>query len=893
METSSLLEAFELASLAGKRILLRSNTPLTGFAEQYFFRVAKLLGENPTAAQQLAEGWDVVNKYGDQPSYAWRAKGALERMRGNWEASARAFIQSGVLADGPVDQVSFQTGAIDSLARAGKTGRAVKLGRSIAETLESLGEKGLAGRAWLNTGNAYNFADKHRDAQGCFRRAAACLDGTTFKLESASALLGASTSALYIDLPSKSMALTIAARDELNAIGATAYGDHAQVNVGQCYLMMGQADESVRIFSELRSKVGTDTLEYARLGQFLGDAWLVLQIYDAAGDAFQSALDSKGIRQSPLNRANCLVGLGDVRMHQSKAEDAKALYSQASRLYRKHENFALNNLAEIGIARSYLALGRTKSATKILRRTIQDLRSRRMCHFLVGSMLDLADITKSNGALLKEAHTIIRKFGFTSEAWRIHAIRANAQSVPSEAIKDYRKMVNAILTYRARLSSITARISLIEPCLVNIRKYLDLLIDKNTSASILEATRVISNLRSVTLLDEFLLASSQTLSESAQSILNRIRQEVTSEGGDQLPGGPLRLLGKGVWNKPTLVREYLEQVGMDRLGPQSAKTGEASYSAVNTFVFLSSQSAWITGAKSLKTSLSKAELVKRLRWIHFELMAPLSGFASDDLRLNRELDRLRTDLGVDFLETSDGLLHVSLEDVAYQIPWSLLSSHESVLHLRPSAGISPSSCVLGSDAKIGIWYFSRKDLPHIDSEVAQLRKLFPQAKVYSTVEEILKSADKESFDLIHVAAHGRYDHENPMFSSIQLADGHLLACDIARSSFRTRIATLASCDSASMGQPTGWEPQGLARAFLARRSEVVIASLWPLNDQAAEFVFATFYRKLKEGLSVSASLSEARIDLKTRFPHPAYWGSMVMFGGYSSQGSFSNKSTML
>ena len=893
METTSLLEAFELADLSGRRALLQSEPPPEGFSEQFFHRVAKLLGENPVAAQRLAEGWVVVHKFGDDPSFALRAKGALERMQGNWLSSARAFILSGTLASKPTDQVSFQTGAIDSLARAGKTDRAVKLGKSIASTLESLGEKGLAGRAWLNTGNAYNCADRHKNAQMCFNRAVACLEGTSFKLESASARLGASTSALYIDLPSRSMAMTIEARDEMNAIGALAYGNHAQVNVGQCYLMMGKADESVRIFSELRSLVGEDTLEYARLGQFLGDAWLVLQVYEAADDAFRSALISAGIRQSPLNRGNCLVGLGDVRLHQGKAEEAKALYAQASRLYTKYGNHALNNLARIGIARANLALGRIKTAIALLRETVRDLRGRRMFHFQVSAMLDLASITNENEPLLKEAQMIIRKFGFMSEAWRIHAIRAEAEGSTIAATKEYRKMVNAILTYRARLSSITARTTLIEPCMVSIRKYLDLLINRGTAASIREAIQVISNLRSITLLDEILMTETATLSESAQLTLSRIRQEVTAEGGNQLPGGPLRLVGKGAWSRPTLVREYLEQVGMDRLNPELLDNGQPSDRVVNTFVFLPNQSAWISGSKCHKTLLTKTELIKRLRWIHFELMAPLAGFDSDEDRLHREMSRLRDDLGVEHLETRDNLVHVSPEDVAYQIPWSLLSPHEAVLHLRPSTGSMPNQCTLGPDPKIGIWYFSRKDLPHIDNEVEQLRTLFPQAKVYSTVKEILESAEQESFDLIHVAAHGRYDHENPMFSSIQMADGHLLACDIARSAFKTRIATLASCDSASMGHPTGWEPQGLARAFLARNSEVVIASLWPLNDQAAEFVFAAFYRNLKEGFSVSTSLSEARAELRARFTHPAYWGSLVMFGGYSSPDSTGNKSTML
>jgi hypothetical protein len=108
METPSLLTAFEQADLAGKRDLLRSNKPVDGFAEQFFLRVAQLLGENPVAARELAEGWGVVDKFGDDSSYAWRSKGALERIKGNWESSAKAFIRSGNLAKGEVERISFQ-----------------------------------------------------------------------------------------------------------------------------------------------------------------------------------------------------------------------------------------------------------------------------------------------------------------------------------------------------------------------------------------------------------------------------------------------------------------------------------------------------------------------------------------------------------------------------------------------------------------------------------------------------------------------------------------------------------------------------------------------------------------------------------------------------------------
>ncbi len=881
METLSLLENFERADLTSKRVLLKTHKPLPGFSEQYFLRVAKLLGENPRAARNLAEGWEIVGKFGDDPSFAWRAKGALERILGNWESSAKAFVQSGALAKGSIEKISFKTGAIDSLARAGKMESAIRLGKSIAVKLEALGELGLAGRAWLNTGNAYLWSDRHHDARQCFARAFECLKNSPFKLEAASALLGSSSAALYTDFPSKTFALAAQARDTMADLGATVYSRHAQANVGQCHLMMGEADESIRIFSELRTLTEPDSLEFARLGQFLGDAWLVLQVYESAGNAFQSAIDSRGIHQSPLNLGNCIVGLGDVKLFQGHAAEAKGLYLRASRIYRKFGDLALDNLALIGVARSEIALGRMKQAEKVLKEAIVDLRKRRMSHFLVGALLDLASITKENEEILAEASRIIHRFGFVNEAWRIHAIRANKAESFQMALSEYRKMVKSILSYRARLSSVTARTSLIQPCLVSIRCYLSILIEKNSTSSIKEAIQVISDLRSITLLDEFLLGNSSSFNEKAQSILNRIRQEVSAEGGDQLPGGPLRQLEKGARSKPSLVREYLEQIGVSQLRQGVPERAEMSQIPVNSFVFLTKGSAWLSSRKGRQLRMTRDDLIKRLRWIHFELMAPLSGFESDGKRLNQELERLRTDLGIEYLESHRNVLHVCLEDVAYQIPWALLTPQETVLHLRSSAGTSPDQSVLGSNPKVGIWYFSRKDLPHIESEVEQIRSLFPDAKIFSTVEEILRSSEDQTFDLIHVAAHGKYDHENPMFSSIQLQDGHLLACDIARSAFRTRFATLASCDSASMGQPSGWEPQGLARAFLARRSEVVIGSLWPLNDQVAEYGFGSFYRRLKGGNSVSSSLCEARADLKSKFVDPAYWGSLIMFGGYS------------
>lgn len=883
MESDSLLNTLENTDRSQQKKLLKSSTIPSGFSEKYFLRIAQLLGQNPVLAKKLAQVWHLVDEFGDNRAFAWRAKAVLERMQGQWDKSARSFIRAGQLANSEVDRWNFQVGAIDSFARAGKTTEAVRLGRTIGTALAKLDQQALAGRAWLNTGNAYLWADEHKSARQSFERAVGHLEGSNFEIEYASAQLGLSTSALYVDLPSRALSFAERAVDEMTRLGATSYADHAEVNRGQCYLLMGEADRAVREFAALQEKSEPDSLEYARLGQFLGDAWLALQVHVAAQDAFQSALQAKGIGQSPLNKANCLVGLGEVFLGQGKVAEALKQFRKAEKEYGRFGNDALVSLARIGIAKAESRLGHHNRAKSLLQVVVQDLRSRKMHQFLVDSLLDLAELSKPIEAipLLRESEFLIRKFGYIDDAWRLHSQRAALESTEKGKTKQYRKMVDAILVHRSRLSSVTGRTSLLEPCLHSIREYLGILVASKSKSAQEEAFRVVSALRSVTILDEYLASQQNQIPESVKAVLEEIRTEIASEG-NQLPGGPLRRSSQVLRTQPRVLRAYLESIGIQKVQPSLPQVASAKQenNIVQTFVFLNDGAAWIRSDSSSQINLTKSLLTERLRWIHFELLAPLSGFDSDVERLNQEISDLKSELQI----YEDGELQdwsLCVEDVAYQIPWPLLTEREPVLYLRPIAGASPRTHFLPPEPRVAIWYHPRTDLPHIKKEVDQILHLFPKAQVYQTAADILNNSENMDFDLIHVAAHGRYDQENPMFSSIELGDGHLLACDIARAGFTAKIATLASCESATLGQPAGWEPQGLARAFLARKCETVIGSLWPLNDCVAEFAFGHLYDSLRKGASVAEAMKNVRQKIRQEFEHPAYWGSLVMFGGYS------------
>src|SRR5438128_1803661 len=73
-------------------------------------------------------------------------------------------------------------------------------------------------------------------------------------------------------------------------------------------------------------------------------------------------------------------------------------------------------------------------------------------------------------------------------------------------------------------------------------------------------------------------------------------------------------------------------------------------------------------------------------------------------------------------------------------------------------------------------------LPGAAGEVASLRRRYPGARSFTPrtarVEAVLSALDGAS--LAHIAAHGRFRTDNPLFSSLALADGPLVVYDIQR-----------------------------------------------------------------------------------------------------------------
>jgi CHAT domain-containing protein len=164
------------------------------------------------------------------------------------------------------------------------------------------------------------------------------------------------------------------------------------------------------------------------------------------------------------------------------------------------------------------------------------------------------------------------------------------------------------------------------------------------------------------------------------------------------------------------------------------------------------------------------------------------------------------------------------------------------------------------------------DLPSHSNEVASLSVSYPTARVIengsATASAVLEAIDGSS--LAHLAAHGRFRADSPMFSSIRLADGPLTVYDFQQLRRAPYRIVLPCCDSGAL-QPIGAdELLGLTTALLPMGTAGIVATIVPVNDSATAPLMCALHAALRTGATLAESLATARknaegepIDLAT------------------------------
>lgn len=186
-------------------------------------------------------------------------------------------------------------------------------------------------------------------------------------------------------------------------------------------------------------------------------------------------------------------------------------------------------------------------------------------------------------------------------------------------------------------------------------------------------------------------------------------------------------------------------------------------------------------------------------------------------------------------------------------------------------------------------------LPYARREGKDVAGLLPGSELLLGVratERALAQADLAPFAALHFAAHAIADAARPERSAVLLApgepgdpgapsgaaDGLLQPREIVALPLAGKLAVLSACRTADGAVVSGEGTMSLARAFFQAGATTVIGSRWPLADDEAERLSASFYRALARGESAGTALREARREAAEEGLPPAAWAGLVLMG---------------
>jgi tetratricopeptide (TPR) repeat protein len=176
--------------------------------------------------------------------------------------------------------------------------------------------------------------------------------------------------------------------------------------------------------------------------------------------------------------------------------------------------------------------------------------------------------------------------------------------------------------------------------------------------------------------------------------------------------------------------------------------------------------------------------------------------------------------------------------------------------------------------------FADEKIPLADSEVRRLARTLPNAVKFTGRRATFAAFETHAgrHDVIHLACHGQFRPDNPMFSSLHLADGWVTVRDVCARRLKAELVTLSACETGLSNVFAGEEILGLARGFLSAGAKSLLLSLWTVNDAVTAGLMQECYDSLQRGRTIAASLRIAQVTLIKRGDHPYFWAPFFAIG---------------
>lgn len=743
-----------------------------------------------------------------------------------------------------------------------------------------------------------------------------------------------------------SMAAARRAEAYLTSIGHTASAARARQMLGLTQLVIGENDRALLLLEDARSVYADDgrARDAALVDLFISDVYLQLSRWqDAlrtakrAFDLFTEIGSRRVIGLAKVNQAIAHAGLHHYQHGLSALADARELFLT-------EKNFRFSHLVDLEVAGVLLASGDAAAALDVARRAIEAFSSDRhplelgRAHGLAG--LACLQLGLSEQALIHAENAVHTSAEIASPSLAFHANRLMAKSLialarPAEAVTWFE--VSARALERITRGTMTEfRMDLLTDLQPVYEEAAGLCLRLGQSESALEwaersksmslrdmvAGKVRLSIEARQADDEPLVEGIQELMAEKERLVRRLSTDIeasesgwahsTDEGqktSDEI--GHLEDAITASWHRLLLKNHAYAQAGGAASPVFMWQTPmlESDQALVEYFFVGEQPYAFVIEGESVRSielpgARKELEKLVRLLDMNFEMTALLPTRDPRVARYKSNLDKLLKELHAILLARLEGngslprSLLIVPHGCLHHVPFEALWDGHRYLVERFEMSYLPSAQLIGSLAPptrtdsqpLVVGHSGGGKLPHAVDEARQIAErlgVHPLLNDSATKTALLTNSAETN--LVHIAAHGMFRSDHPLFSGIALDDGIMSVLDVFNLHLSGAHVTLSCCDTGRSAIGGGDELVGLIRGFLHAGAGSLLLSRWLVADEAAVVLMQKFYDQLLEGRPKPEALRQAQLswlndarsashELGVWAEHPYFWAPFMLVG---------------
>lgn len=877
---------------------------------------------DPARTRRAAAALKALSRISANPyilaSKAW-VTGIAYISNGSFERAINSLEEAGEILAGlgrETDAAQTAVAMLLALAMLGRYDEATTVGQQALAIFNKAGDQLAAGKIEMNLSNIVSRRSHHREAlKYCASARQRFIKAGEPRLQAMAENGLANTYAELNDFKRAEKFYQLALHTA-RLLKMPVTEAEIEASLGNLALMRGDYATALRSLETSRQC-------YAELGMphqsavadlEIADIYSELNLCVEAIDTYSRISSQFAHFKSRAEEARTRLGLGRVLIRTGDLVKARRSLTRARILFEREENVSGTVASLLSLVETELGGGTTKGANFILSTTLELIRGdenpRSLPRFeLLSGIAAFSDDLKTSEIHLHRAIKLAAKHNYpeairVAEKWlgRVYLKSGSA----SLASRHFKNAIDALERQRETLFNDEFSISFSASRLEVYSDYASLLLSQGRVG---QAFEVVEKGRSRSMLPHRTFhqrgrrtrrLSSQAADARAELNLLYRRSEVAAPSDgvrikteirraeQTLADLDRRIASLAAETKPASLQNSAEAAAL----PSSTTLVEYAVVDGRIGAFVANE-ARIAFVPSLALESEITDLLARL---HFQLDAARYGSARlgrFGLQMKARADICLSELYQKLFQPladqvrGEQLLIVPAGPLHY-VPFGALFDGTRYLAERFEIRSAPSASVWRElstrkqrrSAKKLLVGFADERIPLVEAEIESIRKDEPDSTVLTGSSATLSAfaTNAVDSDYIHIACHGDFRLDNPMYSSLHLADGWVTVRDLVASRINARLVTLSACEAGVSKIFPGEELLGLVRGFLSAGAQSLIVSLWAVNDIASSEMMPKLYREIRGGRTPAAALRNVQMEMIGRGEHPFLWAPFIYLG---------------